>query len=40
MGTTIRSDRLCMLGIGAAMAAAPGTASATTDIDISIDGVT
>jgi hypothetical protein len=27
------------LGIGAAVAATPGTASATTDIDISIDGV-
>jgi hypothetical protein len=43
MSTTPRIGRLAMLagglGFAAALAATPGIASATTDIDISIDGV-
>jgi hypothetical protein len=43
MDTAKRMGRLCALavglGIGAAVAATPGTASATTDFDISIDGM-
>lgn len=43
MGTASHIGRLGMLavglGLGAAVAATPGIASATTDIDISIDGV-